>query len=89
LHHYLCTGPRLPRPVYAAKMVSTPSGKGVILIGGNNVTGAGGYHAYLIELICDAMACEWVEMEQKLQVPRDDFVAMLIPDTLTNCTKET
>ena len=31
----------------------------------------------------------WEELEQKLEVRRDDYVAMFIPDDLVSCRKRT
>jgi hypothetical protein len=64
-------------------MVTTPYGKGVILIGGTNddITGT------LYQLNCEESGCKWDEMEQKLKVSRSLIVAFLIPLNLTNCTK--
>jgi hypothetical protein len=36
---------------------------------------------------CNQTTCDWIVMEQQLATPRSFFVAMLIPDNLTNCTK--
>jgi hypothetical protein len=64
-------------------MLPSPDGQGVIVIGGYSA----GYQSSIYKLICDQLKCQWSEMEQKLKFSRQDFVAMLIPDTLTNCTK--
>jgi hypothetical protein len=57
-----------------------------IVIGGYLATG--GYQSSIYKLICDQLGCKWSEMEQQLKIPRQFFVAMLIPDTFkTNCTK--
>jgi hypothetical protein len=46
-----------------------------------------GYQSSIHKLICDQLGCKWSEMAQQLKMSRQNFVAMLIPDTLTNCTK--
>jgi hypothetical protein len=69
--------------------LTSPDGKGVILIGGWEVPdGPQNQTATLYRLNCeDFFGCNWQEMEQKLKVGRRNFVAMIIPDSLTNCTK--
>jgi hypothetical protein len=66
-----------------ASLLPSPDGQGVIVIGGysNEVQSS------MYKLICDQLGCKWSEMEQQLQIPRSYFVAMLIPDTLANCSK--
>jgi hypothetical protein len=63
----------------------SPDGQGVIVIGGNSYRD--GDQSSMYKLICDQLGCKWSEMEQQLQIARNYLVAMLIPDTLTNCTK--
>jgi hypothetical protein len=67
-------------------MLPSPDGQGVILMGGLSVTN-NEYQSSMYKLICDQLGCKWSEMEQQLKIPRRYLVAMLIPDTLTNCTK--
>jgi hypothetical protein len=64
-------------------MVPSPDGQGVILMGGFS----NGFQSSIHKLICDQLGCKWSEMEQQLKIPRELFVAMLIPNHLTNCTK--
>jgi hypothetical protein len=64
-------------------LVPSPDGQGVIVIGGYS----DGYQSSMYKLICDQLECKWSEMEQQLKIARSYLVAMLIPDTLTNCTK--
>jgi hypothetical protein len=62
-------------------MITSPDGKGVIIFGGSD-------QSSLYQLNCDdESGCKWDEMEQRLKVARSDFVAMIIPDRLTNCIK--
>jgi hypothetical protein len=63
-----------------ASLLPSPDGQGVIVIGGYSSDG-------IYKLICDQLECKWSEMEQQLKFARLLSVAMLIPDTLTNCTK--
>jgi hypothetical protein len=70
--------------LWAPSMITSPDGNGVILIGGND---GSNYLSSLYRLNCIQSGCYWQEMEQKLKVARDYFVSMMIPDSLTNCTK--
>ena len=73
----------MPVPLESAKMVSKEfSG---VLMGGYNGT----YPTSVMrELTCEFGTCFWRKMSQKLQEPRRDFVAMIIPDSLANCDNE-
>jgi hypothetical protein len=82
----IIAGPKLPKTIYAASLVPSPDGHGVILIGGYSNTD-NAFQSSIYKLICDQLGCNWSEMKQQLQIARRSFVAMLIPDTLTNCTK--
>ena len=73
-------GPYLPIRLYAHSMVATENS--LVVIGG--VTD-GEYSKDLFELTCSETGCKWREMEQKLTIGRSNFVAMMVPDTLTNC----
>jgi hypothetical protein len=66
-----------------ASLLPSPDGQGVIVIGGYSAA----HQSSIYKLICDQLECKWSEMEQKLKIARQLSVAMLIPDTLTNCTK--
>jgi len=58
----------------------------VVAIGGLNNDG---YSNAIFQLVCSALdECVWVEMAQKLSVARGNFVAMTIPDEMTNCQKK-
>jgi hypothetical protein len=65
-------------------LLPSPDGQGVIVIGGYSY---GYYQSSIHKLICDQLECKWSEKEQQLKIARMSLVAMLIPDTLTNCTK--
>jgi hypothetical protein len=62
------------------------SDQGVIAIGGE-LHGEEGQSPALYQLTCNEIECHWYQMEQQLKIARQEFVAMLIPDSLTNCTK--
>jgi hypothetical protein len=67
-------------------MLPSPDGQGVILMGGYSATNDA-YQSSIYKVICDQLGCKWSEMEQQLKISRQHFVAMLIPDNFTNCTK--
>jgi hypothetical protein len=71
--------------LYGASLLPSPDGQGVIVIGGYSDGDA--FQSSIYKLICDQLGCKWSEMEQQLKIARSYLVAMLIPDTLTNCTK--
>lgn len=58
----------------------------VVAIGGyKNLIG---YSDRLYKLSCtEGSPCEWIEMRQKLKVARHYFVAIMIPNELTECVK--
>jgi hypothetical protein len=72
--------------LFGASLLPSPDGQGVIVIGGYSPTD-GTKQSSMHKLICDQLGCKWSEMEQQLKIGRRDLVAMLIPDTITNCTK--
>ena len=57
-------------------MVTSPSGKGVILIGGYNAD-ISDYSNEIIELRGTSM--QWVKLKQKLLYPRADLVVIPMP----------
>ena len=57
-------------------MVTSPSNKGVILIGGYNVE-IEDYSNQIIEFRGTSM--QWISLEQKLAYPRADLVAIPMP----------
>ena len=61
--------------MFEISLVTNPGGDGVLAI----------FHQDIYELVCDKQGCSWIELKQKLQVSRDDYVAMLIPDDLVSC----
>ena len=80
---FFALGPDLPKPLFWHQMVSVDGA--VIAIGGySNVNG---YSKSLYKLAC-SQECHWKEMSQKLTVARSSFVAMTIPDEMTNCQKK-
>ena len=55
--------------------------KDVVAIGGAS------FESSLYLMTCQNKVCEWQTMSQELKVGRYVFVAMLIPDELTDCGK--
>ena len=73
-------GPKLPHKCAYPTMVTSPNGNGIILLGCYEKRDA------IYELSNTNGTFQWLEMTQKLQYPRTETVAMLIPDDLTNCS---
>ena len=74
----------MPLRISGSVAVTSPSGGGLILIGG-------AYHNFtkmnqLIEFKGSTM--EWIILEQKLQYARSKHVAFYIPDELTHCREQ-
>ena len=67
----------MPFKLAGSSMVTSPSGKGIILIGGYNED-TNEYSDKLIEFRSTPMT--WVVLGHKLQYPRADHVAMPIPE---------
>ena len=59
--------------------------KDVVVIGGYRESGTSLEPLYLMN--CLFFHCEWKLMSQELKFARQNFVAMLIPDELTDCGK--
>ncbi len=80
-------GPDLPYSLSGGQMVQQEPGS-LIYIGGYQY-GSIGQTRWLFKLTCsgpDEQSCHWETLPQELQVERDDFVAMLIPDDLATCS---
>ena len=63
-------------------MVTSPTGKGVVIIGGWNDS-TWKYSTILLELKGSTM--EWIPLKQTLQYARVGHIAFAIPDELTSC----
>ena len=74
------SGPKLAKPIKAAQMVVKEHS--TVLLGGDDGTSS---LSDMYELTCEFGTCYWTTMSQKLQEPRQDFVAMIIPDEMANC----
>ena len=75
-------GQDLPASLNQHRMVPTPDGKGVLVIGGD--VGDDNVQDSIYELKCSSTleSCKWITLEQKLKYAREAFVSMLIPDSL-------
>jgi hypothetical protein len=72
-------GPDLPKATYAAAMVPTPDGTGVVMIGGVQT------RKDLHELKCSSRSCTWMKLNKQLSVGRYWAVAMYVPDSFAVC----
>jgi hypothetical protein len=72
-------GPDLPQGTYAAAMVPTPDGTGVVLIGGWNTW------KDLHELKCTTGGCQWSLIAQHLSAERFHHIALYVPDSFAVC----
>ena len=71
-------GPRLPEQFdYDDKIISNDDSLYFVNTNSN----------LFLKLDCtEDLTCKWNKMEQKLEVPRANGVAVLIPDELTDCS---
>ena len=76
------SGPKLPMKLYGSAMVTSPTGKGVILTGGSSKVKNMLYcKAILIELSGRSFqTLKWTALDQKLKYPRGDHLALLISE---------
>ena len=74
------TGPFLPHSCTHASIVSTPDQQGVILLGCYQ------NHDPIYELKSINGHFEWQTWDRQLETPRDDTVALMMPDHFINCT---
>ena len=91
-------GPELPGPYkrYGSTMITSPTGKGVILIGGEfqhkpdkegrvRMMQKKLHSNELIELSGDSIdSLKWTDLDQKLVYPRKDHVSFLIPNEVAS-----
>ena len=77
-------GPNLPINLSSHKMVTTPDGKQVIVVGGE--TGTGKMTNLMIKY--SGLGGSWTIMNEKINIlsdARKDFVAFVVPNDLTYC----
>ena len=75
----LISGAKLPFKLYDSAMVTSPSGKGVVVIGGFNVN----EDTNALHELKSISSKEWVPLKQTLQHARDAHIAISIPDDWT------
>ena len=66
-------------------MVKLPSGNEVILLGCENDTSA---TDSIYKITWQGEDLQWETLPQKLKYPRSNAIAMLIPDSMTECTTQ-
>ena len=57
-------------------------GKGQAILGGHN---DGDFQAKIYSMTCSNRNCIILLLDRELSVPKDSFVAIPIPDTITGC----
>ena len=77
---FVLLGPPLPKKLYVHEMFRF--GHDLIVIGGQ---GYSGYSGSLYKLSCKNYKCKWQILTQELKTPRQEFVAIPIPDDFVNC----
>ena len=80
-------GPDLPYKIHCSKLVTSPTGKGVVLIGGFHITEDEKWRRShsLWELSGDSIEnLQWKEMCQQLKFSRASHIAFIIPDQVYN-----
>ena len=77
-------GPTLPFTIMGSTMVSSPIGKGVVVIGGYTAYGLG-KSVNLIELSGDSIkSLKWTQLQQSLLTPKTYHVSFIIPTEVAN-----
>ena len=74
------SGPLLPIPLASHSMVKL--GKGQAILGGSS---DGVHQAKIYSMTCSNRNCMISLLDRELSVPRQDFVAIPIPDTISGC----
>ncbi len=78
-------GPNMPKAKRNGAGATTPDGKSLLFIGGNDGSHNSG-HIYKLSYQTGSGSWSWSKIEQELQVGRVDLVAMFIPDSMVNCS---
>ena len=79
-YSFIILGPRLPHTCTHATIVPTPDNQGVILLGCYQ------NHDPIHQLMHTDGRFEWQTWDRQLEIPRDDTVAMIVPDQFVNCS---
>ena len=82
---YFKKGPKLPCKLRGSAMVSSPSGQGVVVIGGYNHNEFK-YSNNFLELHSSQM--KWIKLQQTLQYARSHHIVFAIPNDFTNILPE-
>ena len=80
---FIITGPELPVALYGHSMV--PLGFGQIIIGGMS---NGNVQSKIYFLTCTTGNCVISTLIQELSVPRSNFMAITISDTISGCISD-
>ena len=75
-------GPKLPYKLRGSAMITSPTGRGVVVIGGYNHNEYK-YSNAVLELTDNAK--KWITLEQSLQYSRSNHITIPVPDEFTNC----
>ena len=75
-------GPDLPFGLHGHSMVAL--GLGQAVLGG--WSSSGGYQKKIYHITCSEQICMISLLNQELSIPRKDFVAIPIPDSMSGCT---
>ena len=73
----------MPHIIYQHEMVTL--GTDLVVIGGDCKNCPDKSSLYI--MTCQNQLCAWQEMNQRLKIGREQFVAMIIPDELVDCGK--
>ena len=79
---FLISGPLLPITLYGHSMVRL--GKGQAILGGH-IGSSIVYQAKIYSMTCSNRNCTISLLNRELSVPKGDFVAIPIPDTISGC----
>ena len=79
-------GPKLPQACAGGSMTTLPNGNEAVLIGCNDGNKNGLEKIFKIFWQGDGL--RWGTLDQELKYPRNHAVAMIIPDSLTECTRK-
>ena len=82
----MISGPDLPNSLYGHSMV--PLGQGQAIIGGIGVDENYAPQAKIYHLTCSHQSCMISLLSKELSVPRGNFVAIPIPDSMSGCISE-
>ncbi len=79
-------GPNLEFELTSGKGVTTPDGKNFLIVGGQKDWATFLDTIYMLKCFEHFTDCSWNLMDQRLPRSRTSAVAMLIPESLANCS---